>query len=169
MPARRPWFELRRSTIQGTGAFAVRRIPEGKRLIEYTGERISADEASARYDDRRAKRHHTFLFELDEAWCIDARDFGSDARFINHSCEPNCEALIDGDRIFIHSRREIPEGAELTYDYRYVIDGPLDAATRKLYACKCGAKKCRGTIAVARPKKKAKKRAAKKRSAKNPR
>jgi SET domain-containing protein len=141
MPTRRPWFELRRSAIQGTGAFALRPIPEGKRLIEYTGERITADEASLRYDDERVKRHHTFLFELDDARCIDARDGGSDARFINHSCAPNCEALIDGDRIFIHS---------------------LNAATRKLYACKCGAKKCRGTIAVSRPKKKAKKRAAKK-------
>jgi SET domain-containing protein len=152
MPPRRPWFELRRSAIQGTGAFALRPIPSDRRLIEYTGERISADEASARYDDAREKRHHTFLFELDERWCIDARDGGSDARFINHSCEPNCEALIEGDRIFIYSRVEIPEGDELTYDYRYVIDGPLDAATRQLYACRCGATKCRGTIAVSRKK-----------------
>jgi SET domain-containing protein len=160
MPARKPWFELRRSKIQGTGAFALRAIPAGRKLIEYTGERITADEASARYDDDRVRRHHTFLFELDDERCIDARDGGSDARFINHSCEPNCEALIDGQRIFIHSLVDIAEGAELTYDYRYVIDGPLDAATRKLYSCKCGAPKCRGTIAVARKKKPAKKRAA---------
>lgn len=153
MPTKKPWFELRRSRIQGTGAFALRDIPKDRRIIEYTGERITAEEASARYDDARAKRHHTFLFELDDEHCIDARDRGSDARFINHSCEPNCEAIQEGDRIFIFSRSEIPEGTELTYDYRYVIDGPLDASTRNLYACKCGAPKCRGTIAVARRRK----------------
>jgi SET domain-containing protein len=162
MPARRSWFELRRSRIQGTGAFALRPIPAGRRLIEYTGERITADEASARYDDDRVRRHHTFLFELDDDRCIDARDGGSEARFINHSCAPNCEALIEDDSIFIYSLVAIAEGAELTYDYRYVIDGPLDAATRKLYACKCGAPKCRGTIAVARKKKPSRKPVAKK-------
>jgi len=166
MPARRPWFELRRSAIQGTGAFALRPIPDGQRIIEYTGERITADEASARYDDDRVKRHHTFLFELDEDRCIDARDGGSDARYINHSCEPNCEALIEGDRIFIFAQQAIAEGEELTYDYRYIIDGPLDAATRKLYACRCGAAKCRGTIAVAR--KKRTKKSASKKSSKKP-
>ena len=158
----RPWFELRRSSIQGTGAFAVRDIPKDRRLIEYTGERITSQEASARYDDTRERRHHTFLFELGEDACIDARDTGSDARFINHSCEPNCEAIQEGDRIFIYAREDIPLGTELTYDYQYVIDGPLDAATKKLYACKCGAPGCRGTIAVARPPKSSpKKRAAK--------
>jgi len=119
-------------------------------LIEYTGERITSEEAAARYDDASAKRHHTFLFEIDEDRCIDARERGSDARFINHSCEPNCEAILDGDRIFIHSVTRIPAGAELTYDYRYVVAAPLDEATRRLYACKCGAASCRGTIAVAR-------------------
>ena len=150
------WFELRRSSIQGRGAFALRDIPAGKRLIEYTGERISADEASRRYDDSRAKRHHTFLFELDDERCIDAQDIGSDARYINHSCAPNCEALQVGRRIFIHSLVAIAKGEELVYDYQYVVDGPLDAETRKLYACRCGAATCRGTIAVARPKKKTK-------------
>lgn len=134
----------------------MRDIPKGRNIIEYTGERITADEASTRYDDARAKRHHTFLFELDDERCIDARDIGSDARYINHSCDPNCEAIIEGDRIFIYSCTEISKGMELTYDYRYVIDGKLDAATRKLYACKCGATNCRGTIAVPRQKKKPK-------------
>jgi SET domain-containing protein len=150
MPRKRPWFELRRSRIQGTGAFALRDIPAGRRIVEYTGERISEEEAARRYDDTRVKRHHTFLFDLDDDHCIDARHEGSDARFINHSCEPNCEALNEDGRIFIYSLVDIPEGAELSYDYQYVIDGPLDAATRKLYACRCGAAKCRGTIAVAK-------------------
>src|ERR1700722_4196764 len=111
MPSKRPWFELRRSRIQGTGAFALRDIPSAKKLIEYTGERISSEEASERYDDARAKRHHTFLFELDDDRCIDAQKVGSDARYINHSCEPNCEALLEDDRIFIYSLAHIPAGA----------------------------------------------------------
>jgi hypothetical protein len=154
MGTQKPWFELRRSSIQGKGAFALRDIPKDTRVIEYTGERISAEEASARYDDSRAKRHHTFLFELGDERCIDAKRIGNDARYINHSCEPNCEARQEGNRIFIYARKQIPAGAELTYDYQYVIDGPLDAETRALYACKCGTRKCRGTIAVARPRKK---------------
>jgi uncharacterized protein len=156
MSAKRPWFELRRSLIQGRGAFALRDIPKGERIIEYAGERITSDEASRRYDDSRARRHHTFLFEVDDETCIDARHEGNDARYINHSCAPNCEALSEGGRIFIHSLARIPAGAELSYDYRYVIDGPLDRATRELYACRCGAPGCRGTIAVAKPKRRAK-------------
>ena len=148
MAGKRPWFELRRSSIQGTGAFALRDIPAGRKLIEYTGERITDEEAGLRYDDSRAKRHHTFLFELGDGTCIDARSIGSDARFINHSCAPNCEALQDGSRVFIHSKKAIAEGDELLYDYRYVVDGPLDAETKQLYACRCGAKTCRGTIAA---------------------
>jgi hypothetical protein len=139
------------------GAFAVRDIPRGRRIIEYTGERISAAEAEARYDDSRARRHHTFLFEVDADTCIDAREVGSDARYINHSCEPNCEAILDEGRIFIHAIVDIASGTELTYDYQYIIDGPLDAAARRLYRCRCGAKSCRGTIAVARPKKRPRK------------
>jgi SET domain-containing protein len=154
MAAKKPWFEIRRSAIQGKGAFAVRDIPDCTKLIEYVGERITADEASARYDDSRAKRHHTFLFELDEQSCIDAKRVGNDARYINHSCDPNCEAVIEGKRIFIYSIADMPKGTELVYDYSYMIDGPLDAETRALYACKCGSPKCRGTIAVSRPKKK---------------
>jgi SET domain-containing protein len=157
MPPKKPWFELRRSKIQGTGAFALRDIPAGRRLIEYTGERITEAEAARRYDDEETKRHHTFLFDLDDGFCIDAKHEGSDARFINHSCAPNCEAIQEESRIFIHSLTAIAKGDELLYDYNYVMDGPLDAATRKLYACKCGAPECRGTIAVAREKKPAKK------------
>ena len=159
MAAKKPWFALRRSAIQGKGAFALREIPAGTKLIEYAGERITAEEASARYDDSRARRHHTFLFELDANRCIDARHTGNDARYINHSCEPNCEAVIEDDRISIYALVAIPAGAELTYDYRYVIDGPLDAATRKLYACRCGAPQCRGTIAVGEPPRKRKREA----------
>lgn len=106
------------------------------------------------------KRHHTFLFDLDGDLCIDAKRGGNDARFINHSCEPNCEALDESGRIFIYSIARIPAETELTYDYQYVVDGPIDREAKRLYVCKCGAETCRGTILAPRKKpsrKKAKK------------
>ena len=146
MPAKRPWFEVRRSRIQGKGGFALRTIPAGTRIIEYAGERITSEEADRRYDDAKARRHHTFLFDLDGDHCIDAGRDGNDARFINHSCEPNCEAVLEDGRVFIHALARIAPRAELTYDYAYVVSGPIDAQMRRLYVCKCGAPKCRGTI-----------------------
>src|SRR5690242_18595937 len=95
------YFELRRSSIQGRGAFATRAIRKGTRIIEYTGERISPQEADRRYDDGGMGRHHTFLFSIDSKTCIDAAVDGNDARFINHSCAPNCEAIDEKKRIFI--------------------------------------------------------------------
>src|SRR5262245_17035418 len=87
------YFELRQSAIQGRGAFATRPIKRGTRIIEYTGERISHDVADQRYDDGAMGRHHTFLFTIDKSIVIDAAVNGNDARFINHSCAPNCEAI----------------------------------------------------------------------------
>ncbi|MDY7225643.1 SET domain-containing protein [Hyalangium rubrum] len=141
-----PPFELRRSTIQGTGAFATRRIRKGTRIIEYTGERITQDEADKRYDDESMKRHHTFLFTLDENTVVDAAVNGNEARFINHSCDPNCQAFIEGKRIYIYSLRTIEAGEELSYDYAYERAEGMDEESEKLYVCRCGAKTCRGTI-----------------------
>ena len=95
------YFVLRRSPIQGRGAFATRPIKRGTRIIEYTGERISPEEADRRYDDGGMGRHHTFLFSVDSKVCIDAAVNGNDARFINHSCAPNCEAVDERKRIYI--------------------------------------------------------------------
>jgi SET domain-containing protein len=139
-------FELRQSPIQGQGAFATRPIKKGTRIIEYAGERISQDEADVRYDDESMKRHHTFLFTLDEDTVIDAAVGGNEARFINHSCDPNCQAFIEGDRIFIYSIRPIEQGEELCYDYAYERVEGMDEESEKLYVCRCGAKSCRGTI-----------------------
>lgn len=140
------YFELRQSKIQGRGAFATRPIKRGTRIIEYIGERISHDEADTRYDDPGMDRHHTFLFSIDRSTVIDAAVGGNDARFINHSCAPNCEAVDDKKRIYIEAIRDIAEGDELTYDYAYERDGTEDEAWEKLYVCKCGAATCRGTI-----------------------
>jgi len=90
-----PYFELRTSPIQGTGAFATRTIRKGTRIIEYLGQRISWRTADKRYDDEKMNRHHTFLFTVDDRTCIDAAVNGNEARFINHSCDPNCEAIND--------------------------------------------------------------------------
>lgn len=139
-------FELRDSPIQGRGAFATRRIRKGTRIIEYTGERITQDEADERYDDEAMGRHHTFLFTLDEKTVIDAAVDGNEARFINHSCDPNCQALIEGDKIFIYALKDISPGTELVYDYAYERAEGMDEESEALYVCRCGAKACRGTI-----------------------
>jgi SET domain-containing protein len=139
-------FEIRRSPIQGRGAFATRYIKKGDRIIEYTGERISWKEADRRYDDESMKRHHTFLFTLTRRTCVDAGVGGNEARFINHSCAPNCEAVIVNDRIYIDAIRDIRPGAELSYDYAYERDADTDEEEERLYVCRCGAKNCRGTI-----------------------
>jgi hypothetical protein len=155
-PAPNKYFELRSSAIQGRGAFATRPIKRGTRIIEYTGQRISPDEADQRYDDPGMGRHHTFLFSIDRSTVIDAAVDGNEARFINHSCAPNCEAIDERKRIYIEAIRDIPVGEELTYDYAYERDGTEDEDWERLYVCKCGAPTCRGTI-LAPPKKRGKK------------
>ena len=154
-----PLFKVRGSDIQGKGVFAARTIRKGARIVEYTGERISHEEAEARYDDRSMARHHTFLFTVDDEICIDGNAKTNIARFINHSCDPNCEALDMRNRIFIYAKRSIQAGEELSYDYGYDLDISMRMA-KKHYPCRCGAATCRGTIITAvreAPKKAAKK------------
>lgn len=150
MPARRlPSLVVRRSKIQGRGVFAGEPIGEGTRIIEYTGARISHAEADHDADDDDPKRrHHTFLFAVDDEVVIDGNVGGSDARFINHSCDPNCEIVIARRRVYICALRDIDAGEELLYDYWYITDESytLDDLKR-IYPCRCGAEICRGTLA----------------------
>lgn len=139
-------FEIRRSKIQGRGAFATRPIKKGERIIEYTGERISWREADRRYDDEHMRRHHTFLFTLTDQTVVDAGVGGNDARLINHSCQPNCEAVIVQGHIYIDAMRDIALGEELTYDYAYERDVDTTEEEERRYVCRCGAPGCRGTI-----------------------
>jgi len=141
-----PYVELRSSKIQGTGAFAARDIRKGTRIIEYLGQRISWRTADKRYDDEKMGRHHTFLFTVDDKVCIDGAVKGNAARFLNHSCDGNCEAINDRKRIFIDARRNIKKGEELLYDYQYERTDEHTEEDEKFYACRCGAKKCRGSI-----------------------
>ena len=153
---REPLYVVRNSEIHGRGVFALRRIRKGTRILEYTGERISNKEADRRYDDDKMKRHHTFLFTLDSKTCIDGsiRTGGGDASFINHSCDPNCEAVITGRKIFIHALHTIEPGTELAYDYQYERTGKGDAKLEKFYICNCGAPNCRGSFMKPAKKKK---------------
>ena len=152
---------MRRSAIQGRGAFATRDIEKGERLVEYVGEKISREEGDQRYDDDAMDRPHTFLFTLDDESAIDGAVRGNDSRFINHSCGPNCESVIEDGHIYIESIKRIPSGAELTYDYHLVRPGRFQAEWRERYACRCGSRNCRGML-LELPKKRASKTTAKK-------
>ena len=94
-------FEVRASPLHGLGVFASRRIRKGARIIEYLGERVSHAEADRRYEHKDVGDAHTFLFIVDEQTVIDAGVEGNEARFVNHACEPNCESVIEGRRVFI--------------------------------------------------------------------
>ena len=139
-------FVLRASGIHGRGAFALTRIRRGTRIIEYTGERITHAEADARYDDEAMERHHTCLMVVNRNWVLDAAVGGNDARFINHSCEPNCEIVVARGRVFIDALRDIAPGEELCYDYAYTREEGDDAVAETRYPCRCGAPSCRRTI-----------------------
>ena len=139
-------FEVRTSHMQGLGAFATRPIQEGVRLIEYAGQRLTPAEAEARYPDVAGERHHTYLFAIDDDVVIDAAFEGNEARFINHSCDPNCDAVIDDGRIWIETIRDVAPGEELAYDYAYVLEEHHTPAAKRRFPCHCGAASCRGTI-----------------------
>jgi len=139
---------VRRSKIQGRGVYASRDIAEGDRIIEYTGLLITNEEADAQCDDEGMRRHHTFLFGVDDKLTVDGANGGNEARFINHSCEPNCESVIEGRRVFIDALRDIRAGEEIAYDYWYTTDrGYTLEDLRRIYPCRCGAATCRGTLA----------------------
>ncbi len=165
-----PYLEIRKSRIQGRGGFAARRIRSGTRIIEYTGELISQDEANRRYDDDTMGRHHTFLFSIDDDQVLDGAVGGNESRYINHSCAPNCQAVNEDGRIFIEALTTIEPGEELLYDYAYARTPENDSAEGEaLYACKCGAPNCRGSILEPARKTARRKPAAKKASTKGKR
>jgi uncharacterized protein len=142
-------FEIRSSPIHGRGAFALRHIPAGTRLIEYAGQQISQAEADERYPEG-ASPHHTFLFAIDDddgrEIVIDAGVGGNEARFINHSCAPNCDAIVEHGRIWIDTIRDVEPGEELAYDYAFILEERHTPAAKRRYPCSCGASICRGTI-----------------------
>jgi hypothetical protein len=156
-----PLFEVRHSRVHGHGVFALRRIRKATNVIEYLGERVSPELADARYAGKHAQDGHTFLFTVDRKTVIDAGVDGNEARFVNHGCDPNCQTVQTGSRIFIEALRTIRPGEELAYDYRIKRDADDPADIDSVFRCLCGAKNCRGTMLEARPKKGAMKRPAK--------
>ncbi len=142
----RPRIRVGASRVHGRGVFATTRIRKGTRIIEYTGEHLPWKEAMKRPPHKPVDPYHTFFFSLDEGDVIDAAVGGNESRWINHSCEPNCEATEKNGRIFVRALRTVRRGEELFYDYKIV---PAERRTKKLekeFACHCGSAKCRGTM-----------------------
>ena len=152
-------IEVRRSDVHGLGVFAAKRIPKGTRIIEYVGERVSHDEADRRYEEKDADDSHTFLFIVDSKTVIDAGVDGNDARFFNHSCDPNCESTVEKRRVYIEAIRDIEPGAELTYDYQIQREDDDPDNIDEVFACRCGFPQCRGTMLWPTERKKPKKKA----------
>lgn len=142
-----PWFAVRRSGVHGRGGFATRTIPKGTRIVEYCGEILTWAQVWKRYpEEDESAQNHTFLFEIDDRRVIDATRVDWPAKWINHSCDPNCTIVGDGDKIFIHAKRTIRAGEELCYDYKITLEERHTPALKRRYACLCGTRKCRGTI-----------------------
>ena len=139
-------IQVRRSGVHGKGVFALQNLAEGEKIIEYVGEVITWDEAQDRHPHDPSDPNHTFYFHVDEDRVIDALYCGNSSRWINHSCDPNCEADEEEGRIFIKALRNIKAGEELNYDYGLIIDEPYTKKLKAEYPCWCGAKNCRGTL-----------------------
>lgn len=137
---------VRKSGVHGRGVFARKRIRKGARIIEYTGRRLPWKEAQELPPPDPRNPSHTFFFGVDEDDVIDPAVGGNEARWINHSCVPNCETYEEEGRVFVHALRGLQPGEELFYDYKMT---PAERRTRKVeqeFACFCGAEKCRGTM-----------------------
>lgn len=139
-------IQVRRSGVHGKGVFALVPIAKGTRLIEYIGEVVTWRQAQRRHPHNPADPNHTFFFHVDDKHVIDAAVGGNAARWINHACRPNCKAEEEEGRIFIDARRDIAAGEELFYDYGLIIDERYTPKLKKQYECRCGARRCRGTM-----------------------
>ena len=146
---------VRPSPAHGLGVFATRPLAAGTRVAEYTGDRISHAEAAARYDDASSADVHTVLFTLDRRTVIDGATGDGVAHYLNHSCDPNCEAFLEDGRIYLETIRAVEGGTELTFDYRLRRPQPLPRDWRRRYACRCAASTCRGTMLVRPPRRRA--------------
>ena len=129
------WVVLKPSGIHGVGGFARTDIPADTRILEYKGERITKEESFV-----RCERNNEYIFALDDEYDLDGNVSWNPARFLNHSCAPNCEAICNEGQIWIVSIRKITEGMELTFNYGY------DLEDWREHLCRCGATGCIGFI-----------------------
>jgi len=139
-------FQVRRSGVHGKGVFALRPIEAGDTIMEYTGPVISWKKAQKEPPHDPSDPLHTFYFHLDGGKVIDGKYGTNAAKWINHSCDPNCEAEEDDGRVFIKAVRDIEPGEELNYDYGLVLEGRQTKKAKAEFACRCGSPKCRGTM-----------------------
>ena len=141
-------WKVKKSKVHGSGVFATKDISKGNRIIEYIGEKITRSEGDKRSEKRIKKYLHSkktgsvYIFELNKRYDIDGSFKYNKARYINHSCDPNCEVEVIKNRIWIRSIKNTKPGEELTYDYGY----EFDKDDYKDHKCKCGSKKCIGYI-----------------------
>jgi SET domain-containing protein len=150
-PIKKNRIEVRNSPIHGKGVFAADVINKGECLIEYIGQHISWKEAVRRHPHDPSQPNHTFYFSLESGDVIDANVKGNSARWINHSCKPNCEAVeIEdskvGSRVFLIAKRKILPEEEFFYDYNLEFEGKKTKQVMKDYECRCGKKQCRKTM-----------------------
>jgi SET domain-containing protein len=136
---------VRRSSVHGKGVFATRPLAAGERVLQYKGEIISWRDAVKRHEQEGIEGH-TFLFGLSDGSVIDGSRGGNSARWLNHSCAPNCETIEDNGRIFIDTLRAIRPGEELFIEYFLTTDDPLEDEVRAQYACRCAAQGCRQSL-----------------------
>lgn len=145
-------YRVKPSEIHGHGAFARRRIPAGTCIVEYKGERIKWAEALRRAEAKAGPINHTFFFTLNDGRIIDGGKRGNDARFINHSCQPNCEAVEHEDgRVYIYALTDIERGEELNYNYALVYEERHTPAVKRAFVCHCGSATCTGTMLGPKP------------------
>lgn len=162
---RGPRIVMGRSGIHGRGVFARRLIHEDETVCEYKGEIISEAEVARRYPEDMDGLNHTFVFGVEHDHNIDGGTKGNIARWINHSCGPNCDTYEKDKRMFIRAIRDIRPGEELSYDYWIEAGERLTKAVKARWPCWCGAKWCRGTVLVSAPTPRKKKKPAKRGSA----
>lgn len=136
---------VRRSPVHGRGVFALRALKAGERIFEYKGKRIAWTAAIRRHGST-GTAGHTYFFGISDGRVIDGGHGGNSARWLNHACAANCEAVEIEDRVFIHASSAIAPGEELFLDYQLVVDEPADEDARLSYVCRCGAQGCRGTM-----------------------
>ena len=141
-----PRIQVRRSGVHGKGVFALDAFAKGERIVEYTGQIITWKEALKRHPHDPQDPNHTFYFHIDDERVIDGKFGGNSAKWINHSCQPNCETDEDDGRVWVVAKRAVKAGEELNYDYGLILDGRHTAKVKKEFECRCGSRKCRGTL-----------------------
>lgn len=141
-------FIVRQSSVHGKGLFALMPLREGERLIEYKGT-VKTWRAATRDWRRSGAPGHTFFFGLSSGRVIDGGSGGNSARWLNHACDANCQAVEEDGRVFIYVARDIQAGDEIFISYDLDIAPDADEATRLDYICRCGSVRCRGTMLAA--------------------